>query len=63
MKVTNLQGPCVRRPGRAKALFRAVWDFLRIVVVDLDRDDDARTIFETLNTRGTCFLPPDLVEN
>lgn len=48
---------------RAEALLRAVWDHLRVVVIDLDRDDDAQTIFETLNARGTPLLPSDLVKN
>ncbi len=34
-----------------------------MVVIELDKDDDAQLIFETLNARGTPLLPSDLVKN
>lgn len=57
------------RPGdegfdaRLDALFRAIPDFVRMVVIDLGPEDDAQLIFETLNARGTPLLPIDLVKN
>lgn len=48
---------------RCEALVNAVRDKLRIVVIDMDDQDDAQVIFETLNARGTPLLPSDLVKN
>lgn len=48
---------------RLDALFRAIPDLMRMVVIDLGADDDAQLIFETLNARGTPLLPVDLVKN
>jgi hypothetical protein len=36
---------------------------MRFVVIDLEDEDDAQLIFETLNARGTPLLPSDLVKN
>lgn len=47
----------------AAALFRTLNEYIRIVVIDLEKDDDAQLIFETLNARGTPLLPADLVKN
>lgn len=47
----------------ASALFRTLNDYIRVVVIDLESDDDAQLIFETLNARGTPLLPADLVKN
>lgn len=48
---------------RSDALVNAIRDKLRIVVIDMDDQDDAQMIFETLNARGTPLLPSDLVKN
>ena len=48
---------------RADALVNTIRDKLRIVVIDMDDQDDAQMIFETLNARGTPLLPSDLVKN
>jgi hypothetical protein len=48
---------------RITALLSALRDHLRFVVIDLQDDDDAQLIFETLNARGTPLLPTDLVKN
>ena len=48
---------------RLDVLFRAIPEFVRMVVIDLGVDDDAQLIFETLNARGTPLLPMDLVKN
>ena len=50
-------------PERCNALVNAIRDKLRIVVIDMDDQDDAQMIFETLNARGTPLLPSDLVKN
>jgi uncharacterized protein with ParB-like and HNH nuclease domain len=41
----------------------ALKNTLRVVVIDLERDDDAQVIFETLNARGEPLLPADLLRN
>lgn len=45
------------------ALVTTVWHLLRIVVIDLESNDDAQVIFETLNARGTPLLAADLIKN
>ncbi|PAX07300.1 DUF262 domain-containing protein [Sphingomonas lenta] len=49
--------------ARAAALYGAVRDEVRLVVIDVDEKDDAQLIFETLNARGTPLLAADLVKN
>ena len=49
--------------NRVDLLYRTIRDQLHIVVIDLERDDDAQEIFETLNALGTPLLPADLVKN
>jgi len=49
--------------ARLKGLFGAISDRLRLVVIDLDGQDDAQAIFETLNARGAPLLSADLVKN
>lgn len=44
-------------------LYLVLKDNLRMVVIDLDGQDEAQLIFETLNARGTRLLPSDLVKN
>jgi hypothetical protein len=48
---------------RLEALFEVMRNEVRLVVIDLNKDDDAQMIFETLNARGTPLLPSDLVKN
>lgn len=48
---------------RVEVLYRTICEYLRMVVIELDKDDDAQLIFETLNARGTPLLPSDLVKN
>jgi len=48
---------------RLEECFGALRSALQVVVVDLDRDDDAQVIFETLNARGEPLLPADLLRN
>jgi uncharacterized protein with ParB-like and HNH nuclease domain len=49
--------------ARLDALYRTIRDELHLVAIDLERDDDAQEIFETLNALGTPLLPADLVKN
>lgn len=50
--------------GRGEALFHAVTEFMQLVVIDLDKEeDDPQVIFETLNGRGVPLGPSDLVRN
>lgn len=48
---------------RLEALYTAVREYVRMVIIDLEQEDDAQVIFETLNARGTPLLPSDLVKN
>jgi uncharacterized protein with ParB-like and HNH nuclease domain len=45
------------------ALYRTIKDSLVLVAIDLENDDDAQEIFETLNTLGTPLLTADIVKN
>jgi hypothetical protein len=45
------------------ALTRVVRDLLKLVVIDLEPEDNAQVIFETLNARGMPLLAIDLVKN
>lgn len=45
------------------ALITTMWHLLRTVVIDLESNDDAQVIFETLNARGTPLLAADLIKN
>lgn len=49
--------------ARINALFEAVATSLKMVVIDLDSDEDEHIIFETLNARGTPLLQSDLIKN
>ena len=46
-----------------KSAFQALKNALQVVTIDLDKDDDAQVIFETLNARGEPLLPADLLRN
>jgi hypothetical protein len=48
---------------RFDGLVKALRDHLKIVVIDLDDEDNAQVIFETLNARTTPLLAVDLVKN
>jgi hypothetical protein len=48
---------------RLRSVYETIKDHLNLVVIDLDKDDDAQEIFETLNALGTPLLPADLVKN
>jgi len=48
---------------RLQAIINTMRKGLLLVVVDMDIEDNAQLIFETLNARGTPLLPSDLVKN
>jgi hypothetical protein len=48
---------------RVEILYKTICEYLRMVVIELDKEDDAQLIFETLNARGTPLLASDLVKN
>ncbi len=48
---------------RADALERVITQFLQMVVIDLDANEEPHVIFETLNARGTRLLQSELVKN
>jgi uncharacterized protein with ParB-like and HNH nuclease domain len=50
-------------PDRLDECFQALKNALQIVAIDLEQDDDAQVIFETLNARGEPLLPADLLRN
>lgn len=45
------------------ALTAVLRSLLKIVVIDLERNDNAQVIFETLNARGTPLRASDLIKN
>ncbi|MCX5707945.1 MAG: DUF262 domain-containing protein [Candidatus Omnitrophica bacterium] len=49
--------------NRLDECLQALKNSLHVVVVDLDQEDDAQVIFETLNARGEPLLPADLLRN
>lgn len=49
--------------ARAGALERAARELLQMVVIDLNADENAQEIFETLNARGAQLTAADLVKN
>ncbi|MDQ0036696.1 hypothetical protein J2W30_004471 [Variovorax boronicumulans] len=48
---------------RVDECFQALKSVLQVVEIDLDHDDDAQVIFETLNARGEPLIPADLLRN
>ena len=52
-----------KKLARIESLGNAVREKIRFVVIDMDEQDDAQAIFETLNARGTPLLPSDLIKN
>lgn len=50
-------------PLRLEDCFTSLKSALKVVVIDLERDDDSQVIFETLNARGEPLLPADLLRN
>jgi hypothetical protein len=51
------------RSARAEELLEAITRFVQLVEINLDIEDDAQIIFETLNARGAPLSPSDLIRN
>lgn len=51
------------RRDKLQALVTVLRQGLRIVVIDIGKDENAQAIFETMNARGTPLLAADLVKN
>ena len=49
--------------ARVDALEQAVSGLLEFAVIEIEGDEDANAIFETLNARGTPLLQSDLIRN
>lgn len=49
--------------SRLDKCFQMLKSALKVAVIDLDSEDDAQVIFETLNARGEPLLPADLLRN
>ncbi len=52
-----------KRAHRLSALTSTLRGLLRMVIIDLEPEDNAQVIFETLNARGTPLLASDLIKN
>ena len=48
---------------RMEALWQVLRSSLQLVVIDLNRGDEAQVIFETMNALGEPLLPGDLIKN
>ncbi|MCK8432131.1 DUF262 domain-containing protein [Streptomyces sp. D2-8] len=48
---------------RLETLVQTMREHLRLVVIDLEKHDDAQVVFETLNSRGTPLEHADLIKN
>ena len=59
----NYLGDSPESLQRADALEIALKQLLKLVVIDLDSDEDAQEIFETLNSRGVKLSAADLIKN
>lgn len=59
----DITGVPEKAGSRIHALTLALREYLKIVVIDLERGDNAQVIFETLNHRGTPLLAADLIKN
>lgn len=58
----HLQGPD-HVTNRLRALSQTLHSHLKLVVIDLEPEDNAQVIFETLNHRGVELLAADLIKN
>lgn len=58
----HAQGPD-QVTNRLRALSQTLHSHLKLVVIDLEPEDNAQVIFETLNHRGVELMAADLVKN
>lgn len=61
--IEYIKGSEVEMRLAAETLAMAVLQDLKVVVISLEKDDDAQIIFETLNGRGAILNATDLVRN
>jgi hypothetical protein len=61
--VQPVQKDLALQPVRAEMLFTALRDFVQIMTLTLETEDDPQVIFETLNARGEPLLASDLIRN
>ncbi|MFI0355153.1 DUF262 domain-containing protein [Actinomadura sp. 9N407] len=59
----EVEGDPDKAAARLKTLVHVLRDHLKLVVIDLEKGDNAQVIFETLNHRGSPLLAADLVKN
>jgi len=63
LKDKTLENEAAKKQLRSKLLgMRDKVLSLKVISIDLDNEDDAYTIFETMNTRGKDLAPSDLVK-
>jgi hypothetical protein len=58
----NAEGPARIMP-RAEAIERSARELVQVVVIDLNANENAQEIFETLNARGAVLTAADLIKN
>lgn len=58
----NAEGPD-NVVARAEAIERSARELVQIVVIDLNANENAQEIFETLNARGAVLTAADLIKN
>lgn len=58
-----LHGGTSDASARAEALEKTLTEYIKIAVIDLDKDEKPHVIFETLNARGEPLTQSDLVKN
>lgn len=64
--VEGEDGAFATQPGvedRLETVWAVVRGKLQLVVIDLDKQDEAQVIFETMNALGEPLLPADLIKN
>jgi hypothetical protein len=59
----DVSGDSDKAQARLSSLAKALMQYLRVVVIDLEPEDNAQVIFETLNYRGEPLLAADLIKN
>ncbi len=62
-RIREWLGKKPNEPRRSTTLAAALKDHLRLIVLDLDDNDEPQAIFETLNANGAPLLPSDLIKN
>nr|WP_255519987.1 DUF262 domain-containing protein [Cupriavidus sp. IK-TO18] len=61
--VPSLAGTAELDAQRAQSLYMALSEYVQIMTLTLESEDDPQVIFETLNARGEPLLASDLIRN